>query len=706
MKTLFLVFTTFLFSNIFAIDAPTLLTPPDGSTGWYSIRSIQCYIVDGITDVNNYTFEMDVTPSFNSAELTSSVGTDYYTSSGGYIRKANDGANALKYGTTYYWRVKVTNGTETSVWSEVRSFSTLDQISLYSPANNVTGQYTDRSIRCHTEDYNTAYGYYDFEMDTTPNFDSPLHQITEGDGYSSSYDYVYKTNTDLLYGTTYYWRARVRNTNDTTLWSEVWNFTTLDQISLYSPANNATGQYTDRSIRCYTEDYNTAYGYYDFEMDTTPNFDSPLHQLTEGDGYSSSYDYVYKTNTDLLYGTTYYWRARVRNTNDTTQWSEIWNFTTLNQINLYTPANNSTGITINTNVSAYTEDYNTAYGYYDFQLDTSANFNSPALISTYGDGYNSSYDYVYKTNSNLRYGQKYYWRARVRNTNDTSLWSTVHVFTTAYEMTTAPDLVSPTNNSTDISYSSFSIEWNSIADANTYQYQISTSNDFVNIVSTGNTSLTNKTISNLQPNTVYYWRVRGENANGYSPWSTVWNFTTEAAVMTAPVLISPANNLTDVDYNSVAFSWNSTFGASEYIFEISQDQTFTSGLTTQNISSPNNILVGLDQNTQYFWRVASTDGNTTSSWSEVWNFTTQTNVNIDELSRNKNFSIYPNPAKDFIIIKTSSTAISEASIYNLDGQLILKLKNIRSNSKISIENLTSGIYIFQIGTNRQRFIVE
>jgi hypothetical protein len=32
---------------------------------------------------------------------------------------------------------------------------------------------------------------------------------------------------------------------------------------------------------------------------------------------------------------------------------------------------------------------------------------------------------------------------------------------------------------------------------------------------------------NLEPKTTYYWKVRGSNDGGSSPWSNVWSFTTE-----------------------------------------------------------------------------------------------------------------------------------------------------------------------------------
>jgi len=697
MYKFILVFTTFLFSNLFAIDAPTLKTPSDGSVGLYTTSSLQCYIVNGITDYNNYTFELDTVPTFDSPMYSSSAGSYYSSSYGGYIGKSNFDATSLHYGVTYYWRVKATDGTQTSAWSQVRSFTTINGITNDYPTNGITGLYTSHSIICDIEQNNTTAANYEFEMDTTPNFDSPLHELTEGSYFSGSW--IYKTNSNLLYGTTYYWRARVHNGADTSAWASVWNFTTQNYITLDYPANNQTGLYTSRSIVCDIEESNTTASNYEFEMDTTPNFDSPLHELTEGSYFSGSW--IYKTNSNLLYGTTYYWRARVRNDVDTSAWTSVWNFTTKDYITLDYPNNNSTNVSVDQSIICDIEESNTSATNYEFELDTTPNFDSPFLVSSQGSYFSGSW--IYKNNSGMRYGQDYYWRARVRNAADTSNWSVTWTFKTEYELTTAPSLLLPTDNSTDVSYSSFLIDWDAISNVDSYQYQISTTNDFTSIIRSGNTSLTDKTITSLTPNTLYYWRVRGENVNGYSPWSTLWSFTTETAVMVAPTLISPANNSTDISYASVSFSWNSTFGASEYIFEISQDNTFSTGVTTQNIAGTTNTLSGLNENTQYFWRVASTDGVTTSSWSTVWNFTTENPTLITDINKSL-IKIHPNPAQNYIVIQVSKLKIMNIEVLDMTGKVLINISDYSNQSRVDISNLQNGIYFVRIGNVINKFI--
>lgn len=63
-----------------------------------------------------------------------------------------------------------------------------------------------------------------------------------------------------------------------------------------------------------------------------------------------------------------------------------------------------------------------------------------------------------------------------------------------------------------------------------------------------------------------------------------------------------------------------------------------------------------------------------------------------------NFNIYPNPAKDFINIKSSSAAISSVKIYDLLGKQVRAEDNLQ-NSKIDVSDIASGIYLMKINSN-------
>ena len=392
----------------------------------------------------------------------------------------------------------------------------------------------------------------------------------------------------------------------------------------------------------------------------------------------------------MYFGTTYYWRASAKSAVDTSSWSAAWNFTTANSITNVTPSNGATNVSINPLL-----DWNPLTGNdgYLCEIDTSPNFNS-GLHQILTSAINSSQINA----SGLMYGTTYYWHAAIKDAVDTSDWSLSWKFTTAYELTVAPTLVSPANNSIDLSYTSVGIEWASSAGAVNYQYQYSTDISFNTGTYSNNTSLITGNISGLYPHTIYYWRVRGMNANGYSPWSTTWQFTTQSAVLTAPILVSPVNNSTGVDYNSVTLDWNLVYGASKYIYEISPDSTFTTGVTTDSLNFTEKSFIGLATNTQYFWRIKASDGAVESNWSEVWNFRTMFPVGISELE-NQFIKIYPNPASEQLTMSTSlrGTKLSfQFFIYDLSGKEIYKAELKESMQTIDISDIKSGVYVLQV----------
>lgn len=69
-------------------------------------------------------------------------------------------------------------------------------------------------------------------------------------------------------------------------------------------------------------------------------------------------------------------------------------------------------------------------------------------------------------------------------------------------------------------------------------------------------------------------------------------------------------------------------------------------------------------------------------------------------NESKDFNIYPNPVTDFITIQFPySIENASISVYNSLGQNVLENKLSNNNSKISLEELESGVYIYKIEAN-------
>ena len=281
-----------------------------------------------------------------------------------------------------------------------------------------------------------------------------------------------------------------------------------------SPTNGITNQPTRVTL-----DWTAMVGSngYIYEIDTSPNFNSVLYEQGATSMNSSS-----KTISNLNFGTTYYWRVATIGSIDTSIYGATWSFTTLDGVNNTSPTNGITNqpTTVTLDWSAMTGNNG-----YIYEIDTSPNFNS-ALYEGGLSGINSSQ----KTVSNLNFGTTYYWRAAILNTNDTSGYGAIWSFTTEYQLAVAPLLVSPIDASLNISTTSTQLVWDSIPSVSNYQIMYSTTTNFTSAVNVITTAQLGTMLLNLDGNTTYYWRVRGSNSTGYSPWSTVWHFTTETTI--------------------------------------------------------------------------------------------------------------------------------------------------------------------------------
>ncbi|MBN1199258.1 MAG: hypothetical protein JXA23_07895, partial [Bacteroidales bacterium] len=144
---------------------------------------------------------------------------------------------------------------------------------------------------------------------------------------------------------------------------------------LKSPANNATGQMPDVVLSWYAVTGSLTLQY-QLQMDTSMNFNSPLlidHTQTLITGYQTA---------NLLFNTTYYWRVRAID-GGTSAWSEVWNFTIFNTVDLSKPSNDAEDQESNVNLEWKTKIGSvnlSGVTFYNYQADTSMNFDSPLLV--------------------------------------------------------------------------------------------------------------------------------------------------------------------------------------------------------------------------------------------------------------------------------------------------------------------------------------
>ncbi len=208
---------------------------------------------------------------------------------------------------------------------------------------------------------------------------------------------------------------------------------------------------------------------------------------------------------------------------------------------------------------------------------------------------------------------------------DWSYWADARVeVASAKAPPQSPMLAFPANDTTGAD-TSLTLTWSASASASSYELQVSTDSTFgTTFLDRAGLTSTSLSLSGLAGGTAYYWRVDAANSAGTSSWSEVWRFTTATGLNTlsAPVLVSPFDSATGLP-TQLRFIWNPSPGASTYRLEISTDSTFGTFVIVPNLTLPSDsISTGLFIGTTYYWRVSAANSAGTSTWSDVWHFTT------------------------------------------------------------------------------------
>ena len=210
----------------------------------------------------------------------------------------------------------------------------------------------------------------------------------------------------------------------------------------------------------------------------------------------------------------------------------------------------------------------------------------------------------------------------------------------------APVLSVPANGTVDMGLTP-TMTWVASATAATYRLQVSLDSLFGTTVydTTGLTAVTiNVPAGKLTTNTRYYWRVNPTNVSGTGLWSTVWNFNTAPNSPNQVVLVSPANNAVTQPVN-LTFVWNKAIetitdikginkvnpnktgdspdAIAKYWMEYGTDSTFATVVARDTaVADTTKSVVGLTENTKYFWRVRAKNQTGWGGYSLVWNLRT------------------------------------------------------------------------------------
>ena len=486
---------TFTSAPASAPPAPDLEYPADGAT-----CQPTTIILDGVyvPDAETYNLQVDDNADFSSP-LVNLTG----------LHSNEHEVSGLSPGTTYHWRYASVNSCGmSSGWSAVWEFTT-ESIpsapSLSGPSDGATCQSTSLTVS-----WSSVSGAisYDVVVDDNGDFSSPVEEVHDVSGTSTSI-------TGLSSATTYYWRVRSENScGNHSGWSSTRELTTSPPSPgipvASSPANASTCQPLAVTLEWSAASHASTYS---LQVDDNSDFSSPLVNET-GIG-STSHEVI-----SLSEMTSYHWRIKAENSCGTEgSWSSENSFTTL-LTGIEAPVLTGPADAVECQPTSPTLTWNSVANAsaYTIEVDDNDDFSSPEYTgSCSGNSHNCS---------ELAENTKFYWRVKASgDCSVASSWSETWNFETGTNGMAAPELAEPVDNSTDQPVS-LTLEWDAVADAVSYQFQLDNADDFSSPLYDEIVTGTSHEVSGLEQGVIHFWQIRANGTCATGDWSDTWQFET------------------------------------------------------------------------------------------------------------------------------------------------------------------------------------
>ena len=303
-------------------------------------------------------------------------------------------------------------------------------------------------------------------------------------------------------------------------------------------------------------------------------------------------------------------------------------------------------------------------------------------------------------------GPRYYVVTALDRSGNESLWSSV----VAVSAPAVPVLASPAQDAlapTD----TVKLLWRSSVLAARYRLQVSTDSGFSASLFFQDSTVvdTFRIVRGLVGRSVYYWRVRAENAGGVSSYSLP--NTLRADFPLASGLSYPPNYTVNMPL-TLTLRWRSSAAASSYRLQISQSSNFGSTFAdSSGITDTSCMLNGLQSFTIYYWRIKAVNTSGSSGWSAPWGFRTVSAATVHETpSLPTEYELgqnYPNP---FNPIAEIGFRIAEGGdvtliVYDILGREVAVLvdEQMQPGSysvRFDGSRIASGVYIYRLQAGR------
>jgi hypothetical protein len=214
------------------------------------------------------------------------------------------------------------------------------------------------------------------------------------------------------------------------------------------------------------------------------------------------------------------------------------------------------------------------------------------------------------------------------------------------------------------------IEWEEMPGTYEYIYELCSDPEF-SYSCTGYSETNSFTPVGLSFGETYYWHIKARHATDTTDWSDTWSFT----VIDKMTHLSPANgsNVSDV---FPTLKWQPVTGVNGFYVAYADNDGFDNAKITK-IEDPevSSFIVPeiLDDGSTYYWNVRAFIAGDTTQWSDPWSFI-MGGVGVNETLNSNNISIFPNPSKGLLFVEfnTPKQTPMQIMVSNLLGEVIIE----------------------------------